>query len=59
MKYDFLLVGAGLFSAAFAAMARLAGKTCLVVEKRDHIAGNIYTENVENIHVHQPILQSK
>ena len=53
MKYDFLLVGAGLFSAAFAAMARLAGKTCLVVEKRDHVAGNIYTENVENIHIHK------
>ena len=51
MKYDFLLVGAGLFNAAFA--AQQAGKTCLVVEKRDHVAGNIYTENVENIHIHK------
>lgn len=53
MKYDFLLVGAGLFNAAFAALAREAGKSCLVVEKRSHIAGNIYTENVDNIHIHQ------
>ena len=53
MKYDFLLVGAGLFNAAFAALARENGKTCLVVEKRDHIAGNIYTEKVENINIHK------
>ena len=53
MKYDFLLVGAGLFSATFAALAREAGKRCLVVEKRNHIAGNIYTEDVEGIQLHR------
>lgn len=53
MKYDYLLVGAGLFSATFAVLAREAGKKCLVVEKRDHIAGNIYTEEVDGINVHK------
>lgn len=53
MKYDFLLVGAGLFNATFAALARNAGKRCLVIEKRNHIAGNIYTENIENINIHK------
>ena len=53
MKYDFLLVGAGLFNATFAALARDAGKSCLVVEKRNHVGGNIYTENVDGINVHK------
>lgn len=53
MKYDYLLVGAGLFNATFAALAQVSGKKCLVVEKRDHIAGNIYTENVEGINIHK------
>ncbi len=51
--YDYLLVGAGLFSAVFANEARKKGKTCLVIEKRNHIAGNIYTEEVEGIQVHR------
>ncbi|MBE6364181.1 MAG: UDP-galactopyranose mutase [Lentisphaerae bacterium] len=53
MKYDYLLVGAGLFNATFAALARKAGLRCLVIEKRDHIAGNIHTENVEGINIHK------
>ena len=53
MKYDYLIVGAGLYGAVFAYEARKAGKTCLVVEKRDHIAGNIYTEDVNGIRVHK------
>lgn len=53
MKYDYLLVGAGLFSATLAVLLREAGKRCLVVEKRDHIAGNIHTEDVEGIRVHK------
>lgn len=52
-KYDYLLVGAGLFSATLAVLAREAGKRCLVVEKRGHIAGNIYTEEVEGIRIHK------
>ncbi len=51
--YDYLIVGAGLFGAVFARQAMDAGKTCLVVEKSDHIAGNIYTEEVEGIPVHR------
>jgi len=53
MHYDYLIVGAGLFGAVFAREAAAVGKTCLVVEKRDHIAGNIYTEPVEGINVHR------
>ena len=53
MKYDYLIVGAGLFGAVFAYEAKKAGKTCLVIEKRDHIAGNIYCENIAGIHVHK------
>ena len=52
MKYDYLIVGSGLFGATFAWRARQAGKTCLVIDKRNHIAGNIYCENVEGINVH-------
>lgn len=52
-KYDFLIVGAGLYGATLAWHLWQAGKKCLVIEKRSHIAGNIYTENVENIDVHK------
>ena len=52
-KYDYLLVGAGLYSATFAYLATKAGKRCLVIEKRNHIGGNVYCENVEGIHVHK------
>ena len=45
MKYDYLVVGAGLFGAAFAQMAKEKGKRVLVIDKRSHIAGNIYTED--------------
>lgn len=53
MKYDYLVVGAGLFGAVFAHEARTAGKSVLVVDKRPHVAGNVYTRQVEGIHVHQ------
>lgn len=51
-KYDYLIVGAGLFGAVFAHEARACGKTCLVIDKRSHIGGNIYTEEMEGIQVH-------
>jgi len=52
-KYDYLIVGSGLFGSVFAYEATKRGKTCLVIEKRSHIAGNIYTEKQENINVHK------
>jgi len=52
-KYDYLIVGAGLFGAVFAHEATKKGKTCLVIDKRDHIGGNIYTEEIEGIQVHK------
>ncbi len=52
-QYDYLMVGAGLFSAVFAHEMTKKGKKCLVIDRRDHIAGNIYTKQKENIHVHQ------
>ena len=52
-KYDFLIVGAGLFGAVFAHEAKAAGKKVLVIDKRPNIAGNVYTEKVEGIHVHK------
>ena len=52
-QYDYLIVGAGLFGAVFAQQATKAGKSCLVIDKRDHIAGNIYTKEVEGINVHE------
>ena len=52
-KYDYILVGAGLYSAVFAHLAINAGKTCLIIEKRNHIGGNVYCENVEGINVHK------
>ena len=52
-QYDYLVVGAGLTGAVFAHEAKEAGKTCLVIDRRDHIAGNCYTEEVEGIQVHK------
>ena len=52
MHYDYLIVGAGLFGAVFAHEARAAGKSVLVIDRRPHIAGNVYTEDIEGIHVH-------
>ena len=52
-QYDYLIVGAGLYGAVFAHEAKKAGKRCLVIDKRGHIAGNIYTEEVEGINVHR------
>ena len=51
--YDYLIVGAGLFGVVFAHEAAKEGKSVLVIEKRDHIAGNVYTEDMEGIHVHK------
>ena len=53
MHYDYLIVGAGLFGAVFAHEATERGKKCLVLDRRDHIGGNIYTEEVEGIQVHR------
>ena len=53
MKYDYLIVGSGLFGSTFARQATDAGKRVLVIDKRPNIAGNIYTEDVEGIHVHK------
>lgn len=53
MKYDYLIVGAGLFGSVFAREAMDKGKTCLVIDRRDHIGGNIYTEEMEGIQVHR------
>ena len=53
MKYDYLVVGAGLYGAVFACEAKRKGKKVLVIDKRDHIAGNVYTEEVEGINVHK------
>ena len=53
MHYDYLIVGAGLYGAVFAHEAKAAGKSVLVIDRRDHIAGNVYTEDVEGIHVHK------
>ena len=51
-QYDYLIVGAGLFGATFAYLAKQAGKRCLVIDKRPHTGGNAYCENVDGIHVH-------
>ncbi|MBE6493513.1 MAG: UDP-galactopyranose mutase [Methanosphaera stadtmanae] len=53
MKYDYLIVGSGLFGSVFAYEMNKIGKKCLVIEKRNHVGGNIYTENIENINVHK------
>ena len=52
MHYDYLVVGAGLFGATFANLAKSNGKSVLVVDKRSHVAGNVYTKRIENINVH-------
>ncbi|MHA3044406.1 UDP-galactopyranose mutase [Riemerella anatipestifer] len=52
-QYDYLIVGSGLFGAIFACEMTKKGKKCLVIERREHIAGNIYTENIEGINVHK------
>lgn len=53
MQYDYLIVGAGLYGATFARQMTDAGKRCLVIDRRDHIAGNVYCEDVAGIHVHR------
>jgi len=52
-KYDYLIVGSGLFGATFAYFAHKAGKRCLVIDKRSHLGGNVYCEQVEGINVHK------
>lgn len=52
-QYDYLIVGAGIYGATFACMAHRQGKTCLVIDKRNHLGGNIYCENIEGINVHK------
>ena len=52
-KYDYLIVGAGLFGATFAYRAQQKGKTCLVIDKRPHLGGSVYCENIEGINVHK------
>ena len=53
MKYNYLIVGSGLFGAVFAYEAMKKGRTCIVIDKRPHIGGNVYTEKVEGINVHK------
>ena len=53
MKYDYLIVGSGLFGATFAYRAKQAGKSCLVIDKRPHLGGNVYCEQTEDINVHK------
>ena len=53
MEYDFLIVGAGLFGSTFAYLAQKQGKKCLVIDKRDHVGGNVYCENIGGINVHK------
>lgn len=52
-KYDYLIVGSGLFGATFAYRAKKLGKRCLVIDKRPHLGGNVYCENIEGINVHK------
>ena len=52
-KYDYLIVGAGLFGATFAHLATKRGKRCLVIDKRSHVGGNVYCEEIEGINVHK------
>lgn len=53
MKYDYIIVGGGLYAGTFAYFAKKAGKKCLIVEKRNNLGGNIYCEEIEGIHVHK------
>ena len=50
-EYDYLLVGAGLFNAVFAQQAKMHGKRCLVIDKRPHLGGNVYCEDIDGITV--------
>ena len=52
-QYDYLIVGSGLFGSTFAYRAKQAGKKCLVIDKRRHLGGNVYCENIEGINVHK------
>lgn len=52
-RYDYLIVGSGLYGSTFAYRAHLAGKKCLVIDKRSHLGGNVYCENIEGINVHK------
>lgn len=52
-KYDYLIVGSGLFGATFAYLAKQKGKHCLVIDKRSHLGGNVYCDNIEGINVHK------
>ena len=52
-EYDYLIVGAGIYGSTFACMAHRQGKRCLVIDKRNHLGGNIYCENIEGINVHK------
>ena len=51
--YDYLIVGAGLYGAVFASQAIKKGKSVLVIDRRPNVAGNVYTEEIEGIHVHK------
>ena len=53
MKYNYLIIGSGLFGATFAHSAMQQGKKCLALEKRNHVGGNVYCENIEGINVHK------
>ena len=53
IKYDYLIVGSGLYGATFAYKAKQAGRKVLVIDKRPHLGGNVYCENVEGINVHK------
>ena len=53
MKSDYLIVGSGLFGAAFAYFAKKSGKRCLVIDKRPQVGGNVYCEKTEGINVHK------
>ena len=53
MKYDFLIVGAGLFGSVFAHELKKSGKKCLIIDKRNHIGGNCFTENKDGINIHK------
>ena len=53
LEYDYLIVGSGLYGATFAYFANKHGKKCLVIDKRDHLGGNVYCENIEGINVHK------
>ncbi len=60
MKYDYLIVGAGLYGSVFARQKTDEGRKCLVIDRRDHIAGNIYSKDISGIDVHINVsIQSK